>query len=287
MNNHNSTQPPFGVYHPKKYIQKRIDWCQKLPANWLGKQIAQILRKQVLSKATMPLDLVLHKTKLRYYLNDNVSERNFVFIPWRFDAEEINVMKQNLPVDGVFIDIGANVGIYSAIASTVLTSKGTIVAIEPNPPVFERLQFNLLASTENNKHKPRVVLLACGIDDQVGDFQLYLDSKNLGASSLKQKKLYNQKSVLIPCLPLLDVIQQQNITTIDVVKCDIEGCEDKALVPFLTKAPDQLLPKCFIFENNQSQWNSDLLEALTQRNYTLTHQTRMNFIYQMKSDIKD
>ena len=280
MSKHNSIQPPFGTYSPNKKIQKKIDWCQKLPANWFGKQMAQILRKHVLSKSKAPLDLILQKTKLRCYLTDNVSERNFVFIPWRFDAKELQLMKQVLPDDGVFIDIGANIGIYSAIASTVLNSKGTIVAIEPNPPVFERLQFNLMATTEDQKHKPQVVLLDCGISDQLGEFQLFLDSNNLGASSLQQKNLINQKSITIACMPLLDVIQQQNITSIDVVKCDIEGCEDQALVPFLRDASDHLLPKCFIFENNQDQWQTDLLKALTKRNYTLTHKTRMNFIYQ-------
>lgn len=280
MNNHNSNEQLFGAYKPKEYSQKLIDWCQKLPANWLGKQIAQILRKQVLSKAEMPLDLMLQKTKLRCYLTDNVSERNFVFMPWRFDFEELQVMKQQLPNDGVFIDIGANIGIYSAIASTILNAKGTIVSIEPNPPVFERLQFNILATTENQENKARIEFLSCGISDQVGEFQLFLDSTNLGASSLKQKASQNQESISIPCYPLLDVIQRQNISSIDVIKCDIEGCEDQALAPFLKDAPEELLPKCIIFENNQSQWQTDLLKSLSQRNYTQTHKTRMNFIYQ-------
>lgn len=280
MSNHKTTKTPFGTYLPTKSIQKRIDWCQKLPANWLGKQIAQIIRKQVLSKAIMPLDLELQNIKLRCYLTDNISERNFVFLPWRFDAVELEIMKQTLPIDGVFIDIGANIGIYSAIASTVLNSQGTIVAIEPNPPVFKRLQFNLMATMEDQKHKPKVIYQNCGISDHEGEFQLFLDSDNLGASSLKKKDLDNQKSISIACLPLLDVVQQQNIATIDVIKCDIEGCEDQALVPFLSDAPDDLLPKCIIFENNQSQWQKDLLAALTQRDFRLTHQTRMNLIYQ-------
>ena len=279
MSNHKSTKTPFGTYLPTKSIQKRIDWCQRLPANWLGKQIAQIIRKQVLSKAKMPLDLELQNIKLRCYLTDNISERNFVFIHWRFDFQELQIMKQILPDDGVFIDIGANIGIYSTIASTVLNSQGTIVTIEPNPPVFKRLQFNLMATMKNQKHKPKVIYQNCGISDYEGEFQLFLDSDNLGASSLKKKDLDNQQSISIACLPLLDVIQKQNIKTIDVIKCDIEGCEDQALVPFLSDAPDYLLPKCIIFENNQSQWQKDLLTALNKRGYNQTHQTRMNFIY--------
>ena len=103
---------PFGSHQPDAKIQRMIDWCHQLPANWLGKQIAQLLRKQVMHTATLPMDLEFDKVRLRCQLNDNVSERGFVFMPWRWDAIERQVMLDALPAEGVFIDIGANVGIW-------------------------------------------------------------------------------------------------------------------------------------------------------------------------------
>ena len=279
---------PFGTFEPSTQIKKKIQWCHRLPANWLGKQIAQLLRKQVLNQAKMPLDLTFDHVKLRCHLTDNVSERGYVFMPWRWDVIERQVMLDALPSEGVFIDIGANVGIYSAIATTHLNRLGTVVAIEPNPPVFERLKFNLESTREGLSEQPRIENIQTGISDQAGSFDLFLDEDNLGASSLAEKNPTSnrkQSSIQIACQTLLQVIDDKKLSRVDVIKCDIEGSEDRALIPFLIEAPHHLLPHCFIFENNQNQWQGDLLEILKERNYIQTHQTRLNYIYQLRQPI--
>ena len=275
---------PFGAFKPTPSIQRKIDWCHQLPANWLGKQVAQLLRKQVMNKATLPLDLEFDQVRLRCQLIDNVSERGYVFMPWRWDAIERAVMLKALPKEGVFVDIGANVGIYSAIAATRLNRLGCVVSIEPNPVAYERLKFNLLATCEAKKEKPRLEILQQGISDQAGEFELFLDADNLGASSLLGRNA-EQRSIQIPCTPLLEVIDAQKLSRVDVIKCDIEGAEDRALIPFLIDAPHHLLPHCFIFENNQDQWQDELLETLLQRDYMQTHQTRLNYIFQLRQPI--
>lgn len=276
--------PSFGTYAPNKKTQTKLNWCHHLPANWLGKQLAQLIRKQVISNAELPLDLTIDQVRLRVHLTDNISERGFVFMPWRWDAIERQVMLDVLPAKGVFIDIGANVGIYSAIAATVLNRLGTIVAIEPNPPVFERLVFNLQATREGLEEQPRIETLQQGISDISGEFELFLDDENLGASSLIEKDS-SKRSIKIPCSPLLEVIDAQKLSRVDVIKCDIEGAEDQALVPFLVDAPHHLLPHCFIFENNQDQWQGPLLEVLKERDYIQTHKTRLNYIFQLRQPI--
>ncbi len=278
------TQEPFGTYKPTNDIAKKIHWCHRLPANWLGKQVAQWLRKQVLNKAQLPLDLTIDQVRLRCHLIDNVSERGFVFMPWRWDSIERQVMVQSLPPEGVFVDIGANVGIYSAIAATVLNRLGTVVAIEPNPPVYDRLKFNLTATRDGLSEQPRIEIIQNGVNDVTGEFELFLNADNLGASSLLGNHS-KQDSIKVPCEPLLDIIEAQKLSRVDVIKCDIEGAEDRALIPFLMDAPHHLLPHCFIFENNQNQWQGDLLEVLQQRDYLETHKTRLNFIYQLRQPI--
>ena len=63
--------------------------------------------------------------------------------------------------------------------------------------------------------------------------------------------------------------------------------EDLALVPFLKKADAAILPKALRFENNQKQWQLDVMSALKSRGYQLQQQTRMNYIFTRKlSDVK-
>lgn len=278
-------QPPFGHHQPSPHIQRKIDWCQQLPNNWLSKQLAQWLRKQVIRQADLPLDLDLQGVRLRCFLTDNVSERGFVFMPWRWDATERRVMHKSLPAEGVFIDIGANVGIYSAQAASHLNRLGTVLAIEANPQIIDRLTFNLMSTRDHLTEKPRIEVISTGISDVSGEFTLYLDEHNLGASSLLDKGT-KARELKVQCAPLLEVIDQQKLSRTDVIKCDIEGAEDRALMPFLLDAPRHLLPQCFIFENNESQWQGPLLETLKQRDYLETHRTRMNLIYQLRQPIR-
>ena len=278
-------QPPFGHHQPTPAVQRKIDWCQRLPANWLGKQLAQWLRKQVMKQADLPLDLTLGEVRLRCQLTDNVSERGFVFMPWRWDATERRVMLEALPAEGVFVDIGANVGIYSAQAAAHLNRLGTVLAIEANPGLTDRLTFNLLSTRAALQEQPRIEIISTGISDASGTFTLYLDDDNLGASSLLDKGA-DAPQVQVPCEPLLQVIRDQKLSRVDVIKCDIEGAEDRALIPFLLDAPHHLLPHCFIFENNERLWQGPLLETLKQRDYLETHRTRLNLIYQLRQPIR-
>jgi FkbM family methyltransferase len=55
---------------------------------------------------------------------------------------ELYDLIKRLPTDGIFIDIGANAGIYTLIASQHL-HEGKVLSFEPNPKVFANLLENL------------------------------------------------------------------------------------------------------------------------------------------------
>jgi len=274
----------FGHFAPDEVTAGRIDWCRQLPGNWLGKQLAQWQRKRVIRDLEGPLDLSLDGIKMRVLLVDNVSERNYVFMPWRFDALERNLMLKLLPRDGVLVDIGANAGIYSCLAASRLKQSGVVVAIEPNPEMVARLQFNLDATMADNTEKPRVEIQAIAVSDETGSMPFYLNPKNLGASSLTNDQ--QGRKIEVQSQPLLDVIEALKLSRIHVLKCDIEGSEDRALVPFFTDAPNHVLPGCVIIEHNPEQWQQPLLEVIKQRGYVETHRTRMNVVLQQRRQIK-
>ena len=51
--------------------------------------------------------------QFEFFLRDNNSEKKYLFMPWRFDERERRFLVDSIPADGVFVDIGANVGIYT------------------------------------------------------------------------------------------------------------------------------------------------------------------------------
>lgn len=270
------TSAEYGTYTPAPIIRRLIRLAQHCPDNWAGNQLALIIRKLVRKTAAMPLDSQAADIQMRFYLHDNVSERKFLFMPQRFDPAERQLIQQLLPADGTFIDIGANVGIYTLTAARVLNHQGRILAFEPNPPAFARLQFNIKANPDISAH---ITLLQEGVSDQDAEFELQLDTGNLGGSSLKSRAASTQR-VSVRCRPLLQVLMDQKITRIDMLKIDIEGAEDMALAPFLQQADDPLLPDYIIIERSERDWQIDLHALLQQRDYQQRLETRMNRIFQ-------
>lgn len=262
----------FGKYALTGWQARLLSFAQNLPANWLGKRLALICRKLVLKNGPAIIDAEVDNIQFRLYMRDNVSERKLLFLPQFFDRFERKLLNQVLTPASTFIDIGANAGIYTLTAA----AKGArVIAIEPNPVVLERLQFNLAA----NQLSHLVSTIQKGVSDQTGSFALTLDTSNLGGSSLVSDRC--GPSLTIECVLLLTILQEQGVTQIDALKIDIEGAEDRALLPFFNTADLSLYPKIIIIENSESQWQQDLPGMLQHKGYQRIQRTRMNSVWQL------
>jgi FkbM family methyltransferase len=281
------TETDFGFYSPSPFFKFLISLAQRSPHNWLGQQIAQIVRMIILRQVKLPIDLCVGSIKMRCFMLDNNSERKFTFMPWRFDGKERRFLKKILPRNGTFVDIGANVGIYTLDAATNLGAEGTVVAIEPNPPAFNRLCFNLKATQSGPAEWPKTHALQVGVSDTTGDLDLHLDPENLGSSSIIERPDHaasagavTGKTIRIPCKPLLQLLEKLSISRIDALKIDIEGAEDIALFSFLNQAPKEMLPDYIFMENNERIWKLDLVGTLRKQGYIVKIKTRRNTVYQ-------
>ncbi|WP_169449435.1 FkbM family methyltransferase [Marinimicrobium agarilyticum] len=263
-----------------------IKLCHRPSAPVISRLCAPIVRKCLLKRRSLlPVDLRLGSFNLRCYFTDNYSEKKFVFTPWRYDFRERQMLTECLGQGGVFVDIGANVGLYTLTAARALAGKpGRIIAFEPNPPTLARLKTNIEANPELFGEPLRLDLLPIGVADRELVFTLQVDSDNLGASSIAQKSrsfatLERKSSVEIQCRPLLDVLAELNVEKVDALKIDIEGAEDLALGPYLEQAPEALLARCLFIENSQHLWSVDLFAQMERRGYRRAYVSRMNSVF--------
>lgn len=139
----NDTTSPFGTYALTGRRLKYLRAAQSMPANWLGRRAALLLRKLVLRRGPDIIDAEIHKLRFRLYMRDNVSERKYLFLPQFFDAEERELLWRSLGPGDSFADVGANAGIYTLWAARAVGEKGRVAAIEPNPVMIERLRCNI------------------------------------------------------------------------------------------------------------------------------------------------
>lgn len=77
--------------------------------------------------------------------NTGISRSVIYHTPW-FEYDEMHFVSSYLRPGDNMLDVGANAGIYSLLASTVLNGKGRIDAIEPVPGTLARLKANIEAN---------------------------------------------------------------------------------------------------------------------------------------------
>ena len=105
---------------------------------------------------------------------------NLFFSPQLYDREEREWITARLPEDGVFLDVGANIGAYTLWAGSRLGPMGRLLAIEADPDNFRILQANIAA----NSLQCSVVLENVGVSDAVQTLTFYRNNRgNRGANS--------------------------------------------------------------------------------------------------------
>lgn len=198
---------------------------------------------------------------------------------------ERHLLCTQLAHGGVFVDIGANVGLYSLHAAKAMTGKqGRIVAMEPNPEMLRRLRFNVQSCDYLLTDQLNMTIIATAVADRDTTFELQMPAGNLGESSIKPRSGLRTApecttSVTVHCRPLLDILADLRIDRIDALKIDIEGAEDMAMAPYLKHAPASLLARMILIENSAHLWDVDLFSLMEERGYTRLLSTAMNSVY--------
>ena len=267
----------FGVRRPSSIVQWIISFLHAENTTFLQRMLAPIARKIIINFCDLPIDVKAGNFNLRCQFTDNYSEKKYVFTPWRYDCGERRELMNALVEDGVFIDIGANVGLYTLTAAQVLGDNGRILAFEPNPLTLQRLNTNLDAANQVGSGWPDIRVLSVGIADGNSERLLQIDENNLGACSIAESGQTGAKES-IQCRLLLEVLEEQGISRIDALKIDIEGAEDIALMPFITQADESLLPGLILIENSQDKWSQDLFGKLAEKGYKRILKTRLNSV---------
>jgi FkbM family methyltransferase len=155
----------------------------------------------------------------------------------------------------VIIDVGAGIGWYSLLGSSVLHNKGKILSIEPDPSnvllIKKSVRLNQFSNVE--------VIDAC-----ISDFdgKIYLNLANdAGYNSIKNKA--ERGKILCVCKTLNSLIQKRGIEVVDLLKVDVEGAEPEVLAGSKELIQSQRILN-IIAEWNPSEWKDkeDLLELL-------------------------
>jgi len=131
-----------------------------------------------------------------------------------------------------FVDVGANIGYFSLLASGLVGPDGQVVAIEPSPSIHEELQANLSLN-----ERPNMRAVAVAASDCSGVATIFrAGNANRGSSSLLASRGFDVESE-VPTLPLADILTETEIRTARIMKIDVEGHEASVVDGLLPALP--------------------------------------------------
>lgn len=272
-------QPEFGTYAARGMVATLLGWTRTMPASWLGKRLGFLLRRIAISRLKgNPVDAESLGARFRLYPYNNVCEKRILFSPRDFDETERNLLASRLHPHFVFLDIGANIGGYALAVAAQAGPRARILAIEPQPEVFERLIYNIRVNPFGT-----VKALGVAVADRDGELTLFLDPRNKGEASVKIVSADHARQVRVAARTLLGIAQDERFDHIDAIKLDVEGAEDMILKQFFTQAPTALWPKLIIVERGEDRWSFDLLGFLAERGYAAIGGTRNNHLLELRA----
>ena len=168
----------------------------------------------------------LEGLKFKVYPNNDIGQ--VLFISGVYEPNSLLVMKRLLKKGSVFLDIGANAGLFTLAASRWVGPQGSVIAFEPSSREFFTLTENIsLNQLSNVKVEPIAISNTSG----VGALKIAVGQHN-GQNTLCQEFAYEgvcsgvTEQVVLKTLD--QYVEEQQISAIDLIKLDIEGAEYSA-----------------------------------------------------------
>ena len=214
--------------------------------------------KQLLKKAFMaiaPRGILLTSTidgvKIQGYNRAGFGGRG-VFLKGIDYEPELKHLQKFIGKNSVFIDVGANAGVYSMVAAKIVGNNGTVLSVEPFPEMSTRLVKN---AQLNNFTNVRVRTFGASDKTEVKTFWLNGNKPNSFSFSIKNG---DAKSLSFLTVSLDELFKWEKLDRLDYIKIDAEGEEDKVLKgaekiiekysPIIQAEITQRLPKSILKE---------------------------------------
>ncbi|TYC49529.1 FkbM family methyltransferase [Rhodobacterales bacterium] len=245
----------------------------------LSKGLRKRIRSMVSRFFRGPYDMEADGLKFRIYPGENYDDRKILAKGRLPEREEHRLLEPHLGKNKVFVDVGANIGSYSIFAAGL---GAQVVSIEANPQTADKLRFNVALNDPGNV---TIVNTAVGARDDT--LPLWQEPSNCGFATFVEDLTTGEwagdwSPTFVKVRPLTAIADEQGLSRIDVLKVDVEGFEDRVVLPFLRHADRTLWPRVILLETNcRPYWTEDCIAELANRAYKVTGRTDDNMVFEL------
>lgn len=145
-----------------------------------------------------------------------------IFFHGQYEPTEFHYVNDVLKPGMIFIDIGANIGLYSIFASKKVGRSGKVIAIEPSRREYNKLHRNVVINRANN-----VYTVKRAVSDSNGSAQLQVADEHFSGHNSIGSFIHPTTKVVgvetVPTETLDDLIG--HLPAVNLIKIDAEGSE--------------------------------------------------------------
>ena len=141
----------------------------------------------------------------------------------QYERDETALVQKVLKKGMTVLDIGANIGFYTAQFAHSITPSGTVYAFEPDPECHSFLLQTIAANSFTNVHP-----IQAAASSKDGSMELYTSSQNRGDNRLYGNEMADG-STTVKVLCLDNFLAERKVRQIDFIKIDVQGFEGSVL----------------------------------------------------------
>jgi FkbM family methyltransferase len=172
---------------------------------------------------------------LRIKLPDTIQK--VIFLTGRWEPFLTRFVSDTLRPGDTFVDLGANIGYHSLLASRLVSENGRVYAIEGSPSIFERLRENVALNKMTN-----ITAIHAIVSDKEGSKPFWLAREPHGGLSTAVESVASHHPSRLPTMrleahvssrPLVKLIPTESLFNARLIKLDVEGAEEEVLRPLV------------------------------------------------------